>query len=124
MPKILIIDDNITIVRLLQMQLMRNGLEGHYYMDGSTGLEAAQRIRPDLAVLDYDLPDLKGVDVMRQLREMPGLESLPVIMITARTSSGLLPSLKNAGANEVMSKPFSPVELTRKIQTLLQATDG
>jgi DNA-binding response OmpR family regulator len=123
MAKILIIDDNITIVRLLQMQLTRNGLEGHYYMDGGTGLKAAERIKPDLAVLDYDLPDMKGVDVMRQLRAMPGLENLPVIMITARTSSGLLPGLKNAGANEVLSKPFSPVELTRKIQTLLKA-DG
>lgn len=123
MAKILIVDDNITIIRLLQMQLTRNGLEGHYYMDGASGLEAARNIRPDLAVLDYDLPDIKGVDVMRQLREMPGLEKLPVIMITARTSSGLLPGLSHAGADEVLSKPFSPMELTRKIKTLLKA-DG
>ncbi|MGE9293925.1 MAG: response regulator [Puniceicoccales bacterium] len=120
MAKILIIDDNITIVRLLQMQLGRHGLEGHFYMAGEPGLKAARGIQPDLAVLDYDLPDIKGVDVMRQLREMPGLETLPVVMITARTSSGLLPSLLKAGANNVLSKPFSPVELVHLIQALLK----
>ncbi|MEO0793799.1 MAG: response regulator [Verrucomicrobiota bacterium] len=119
MKEIIVVDDDITMIRLLQLHLRRAKIKGHYFQSGQQCLQAAAGINADLALLDYDLPDTKGTLLMRSLREIPGYEELPVLIFTARTSSELLPKIKESGANTVLSKPFSPTHLIRQIESFL-----
>ncbi|MGE9295365.1 MAG: response regulator [Puniceicoccales bacterium] len=118
MSEIIVVDDDITMIRLVQMHLKRMKIKGHYFQTGDQCLKAAQGLRPDLALLDYDLPDIKGIELMKAIRALPGNESLPVLIFTARTSSELLPILKDSDASGILSKPFSPTNLIREIERL------
>lgn len=119
MSSIIVVDDDITMLRLVQLHLRRLGVKGHFFQNGKECLNNAESIQPALALLDYDLPDTKGTQLMRDLREVPNLKSLPVIIFTARTSTDLLPSIKQSGASAVLSKPFSPSILIRQIESFL-----
>ncbi|WP_309383914.1 response regulator [Cerasicoccus frondis] len=119
MSEIIVVDDDITMIRLVQLHLRRTKIKGHFFQTGGQCLKVAEQIKPDLALLDYDLPDMKGTEIMAALRELPGNENLPVLIFTARTSSELLPTIKESGASDVLSKPFSPTNLIRKIESLL-----
>ncbi|WP_309400717.1 response regulator [Cerasicoccus maritimus] len=119
MSEIIVVDDDITMIRLVQLHLRRTKIKGHYFQNGAQCLHAATYLRPDLALLDYDLPDMKGTEIMAELRKLPGNENLPVLIFTARTSSELLPTIKGSGVSDVLTKPFSPTNLIRKIESLL-----
>lgn len=119
MSEIIVVDDDVTMIRLVQLHLRRTKIKGHFFQSGDQCLKAAPSLKPDLALLDYDLPDTKGTELMKALRAMPGNENLPVLIFTARTSSELMPVLKDSGASGVMSKPFSPANLIRQIQSFL-----
>jgi len=121
MHEIIVVDDDITMIRLVQLHLRRAGIQGHFFQSGEQCLKAAPSISVALALLDYDLPDTKGTTLMQNLRQLPGNENLPVLIFTARTSSELIPQLRDSGANDVLSKPFSPTNLIRKIESLLPA---
>ncbi len=107
------------MLRLVQLHLRRLGVKGHFFQNGKDCLQAAPAIQPVLALLDYDLPDTKGTLLMRDLRDLPGMENLPVLIFTARTSSDLLPLIKESGADTVISKPFSPSNLVKQIENYL-----
>ncbi|BCU79583.1 hypothetical protein llg_42980 [Luteolibacter sp. LG18] len=102
--------------RLYQMHFRRNGIEGAFYTTGKGALEAAAQAPPQIAILDFGLPDLPGPEVMRQLHALPGCAEIPVIFVTARATQDLVTSLCAAGAAAVLGKPFSPLDLIEKIQ--------
>jgi DNA-binding response OmpR family regulator len=108
-----------------QAELVRRYLEheGHRVVvvhDGRAALEEARRYRPDLMVLDVMMPKVDGLDVCRVLRAESALSDLPVLMLTARSSEDDLLLGLDLGADDYMTKPYSPRELMARVRTLLR----
>jgi two-component system alkaline phosphatase synthesis response regulator PhoP len=118
---ILVVDDEARIVKLARDYLERAGFRVLSAGDGNTGLAMARRERPDLIVLDLMLPGLDGLDVCRALRRE---SDVPIIMLTARVEeSDRLVGLE-LGADDYISKPFSPRELVARVRTVLRRAHG
>jgi two-component system alkaline phosphatase synthesis response regulator PhoP len=121
--KILVIDDEPKIVELCCDYLKSTGFEVISASDGPRGLAAARSEHPDLIILDLMLPGMDGLDVCRELRHMEivhGESSVPIIMLTARVDeSDKLIGLE-LGADDYLTKPFSPRELVARVRTVLR----
>jgi len=116
---VLVVDDEPTIVEVVSRYLARAGFVPREAYDGPAAVEAAQRERPDLVVLDVMLPGFDGIEVMRRLHELPG-EPVPVILLTARAEeSDRLIGLRR-GADDYVVKPFSPAELVARVEAVLR----
>ncbi|HEY2717800.1 MAG TPA: response regulator transcription factor [Solirubrobacterales bacterium] len=119
--RVLVVDDEPTIVEIVGRYLERAGYEAAGAADGFQALEAAATARPDLVVLDLMLPGIDGIEVMRRLRELPG-PPLAVILLTARgEESDRLVGLRQ-GADDYVVKPFSPAELVARVGAVLRRT--
>jgi len=118
---ILVVDDEPGIVRLVRDYLEHGGFTVLTASDGEAALRASRTIKPDLVVLDLGLPGLDGLDVTRALRrEGP----VPIIMLTARSEeSDKLVGLE-LGADDYLTKPFSPKELVARVRAVLRRTEG
>lgn len=118
---ILVIDDEPKIAEICRDYLVAAGFGVITASDGPQGLAAARRERPDLIVLDLMLPGMDGLDVCRELRREG---STPVIMLTARVEeSDKLVGLE-LGADDYLTKPFSPRELVARVRTVLRRASG
>jgi DNA-binding response OmpR family regulator len=118
---ILVVDDEPRIVQLVRDYLEHGGFTVLTASDGPSALRAARTGRPDLVVLDLSLPGLDGLDVARSLRR-DGV--VPIIMLTARTEeSDKLVGLE-LGADDYMTKPFSPKELVARVRAVLRRAEG
>ncbi|MBS1870169.1 MAG: response regulator transcription factor [Actinobacteria bacterium] len=116
---VLVVDDEPTIVEVVSRYLARAGFAPREAYDGPAAVEAAQRERPDLVVLDVMLPGFDGIEAMRRLHELPG-EPVPVILLTARAEeSDRLIGLRR-GADDYVVKPFSPAELVARVEAVLR----
>jgi DNA-binding response OmpR family regulator len=114
---ILVVDDEPKIVKLVRDYLERAGFVVRAATDGRTALSLARTEKPDLMVLDLGLPQLDGLDVARELRRV---SNLPVIMLTARAEeSDKLIGLE-LGADDYLTKPFSPKELVARVRVVLR----
>lgn len=121
MPTILVVDDEPRIVRLVRDYLEHGGFNVVVASDGPTALRSARTGRPDLVVLDLGLPGLDGLDVTRALRRSG---DVPIIMLTARTEeSDKLVGLE-LGADDYLTKPFSPKELVARVRAVLRRAEG
>jgi two-component system alkaline phosphatase synthesis response regulator PhoP len=118
---VLVIDDEPQIVEICCDYLTAAGFTVLTAADGPRGLAAARRERPDLIVLDLMLPGMDGLDVCRELRrDTSGLSAVPIIMLTARVEeSDKLVGLE-LGADDYITKPFSPRELVARVRTVLR----
>lgn len=121
-PKILIVEDEAPIVTLLRYNLEREGFEVLEAGDGEEAILLAMEKSPDLILLDWMLPLLSGVEVCRRLRRTPETKGVPVIMLTARGDEGDRIRGLNAGADDYITKPFSPSELIARIRAVLRRT--
>jgi DNA-binding response OmpR family regulator len=114
---ILVVDDEPKIVKLVRDYLERAGFAVRAATDGRTALSLARTEKPDLMILDLGLPQLDGLDVTRELRRV---SSIPVIMLTARSEeSDKLIGLE-LGADDYLTKPFSPKELVARVRVVLR----
>jgi DNA-binding response OmpR family regulator len=118
---VLVVDDEPEIVRLVRDYLERGGFAVVIAADGDAALRIAHRDRPDIVVLDLGLPGLDGLDVARELRR--GGE-MPIIMLTARTEEADRVAGLELGADDYVSKPFSPRELVARVRAVLRRTDS
>ncbi|HYC81414.1 MAG TPA: response regulator transcription factor [Solirubrobacterales bacterium] len=119
--RVLVVDDEPTIVEIVGRYLERAGYEASGAGDGFEAIERAAARRPDLVVLDLMLPGIDGIEVMRRLRELPG-PPLAVILLTARgEESDRLVGLRQ-GADDYVVKPFSPAELVARVGAVLRRT--
>ncbi|MEI6655626.1 MAG: response regulator [Verrucomicrobiota bacterium] len=121
MKRILVAEDDIVISKLYQLHFQRNQLRGSFFTTGDGVIQSARHERPDLVILDFELPGLSGPEVMRELHQIPGCEHLPVIFVTGRATPAVIEDLRKAGAHQVFGKPFSPIQLIQLI-TQLTAT--
>jgi two-component system, OmpR family, alkaline phosphatase synthesis response regulator PhoP len=122
MPKkILIVDDEPKIVEICQDYLRASGFEVVSAGDGLKGLAAARREKPDLVVLDLMLPGMDGLDVCRTLRRE---SDIPIIMLTARVEETDKLIGLELGADDYITKPFSPRELVARVRVVLRRVGG
>jgi two-component system, OmpR family, alkaline phosphatase synthesis response regulator PhoP len=123
MRTILVIDDEPRIAELARDYLEHAGFAVLVERDGTAGLAAAHQRRPDLVVLDLGLPGLDGLDVTRALRGDPGTAALPIVMLTARDDE--LDKLLGLelGADDYVTKPFSPRELVARVRAVLRRAE-
>ena len=119
MTVVLVADDDADIRDLVAFKLEQAGFEVIAVEDGQTALEQAQARRPTLAVLDVSMPGLSGIDVCRMLRSEPATAGMLIIMLTARVQEQDVEDGFSAGADDYVTKPFSPRELVSRIQSLL-----
>ena len=121
MATILLVDDEPRIVQLVRDYLEHGGFTVLVASDGPSALRTARTGRPDLVVLDLGLPGIDGLDVARALRRD---SEVPIIMLTARTDeSDKLVGLE-LGADDYLTKPFSPKELVARVRAVLRRAEG
>ena len=117
--RILVVDDHEDNVELLRARLEARGYRVEAASDGMQALERVFADPPDLVLLDVMMPGLSGIDVCRALRARPESADLPVILLTARSQEADVQAGFRAGADDYMTKPFSPRELVSRIDALL-----
>ena len=121
MPKkILVIEDEKDIQELLQLYLKREGYDVRIAKDGETGLRKASQERYDLILLDLMLPQVDGLDICRNLRSRPQTSDIPIIMITAKAEESDRIVGLEIGADDYITKPFSPREVLARIKAIFR----
>ena len=122
--KILIIDDSVDACQIAAARLAKEPVEICCAHDGSAGLEAASRERPDLVLLDLDMPDMSGFDVCRALKADPDLFMIPILFLSG--SSTVEDKIKglDLGAIDYVTKPFHGFELCARVRAASQAHAG
>lgn len=123
MAKILVVDDEPHIVRLVQVNLQRAGYEVVTAYDGLQALTRIKQERPDLVLLDITMPRLDGWEVLKRLRAQPETVDLPVVMLTARAQDKDVFTSFQLGSHLHLTKPFSPLELLSFIRRILESRD-
>jgi two-component system, OmpR family, alkaline phosphatase synthesis response regulator PhoP len=117
MAKILVIDDEPSIVHLVTAYLKQEGYEVFTAMDGPSGLKAARSFKPDLIILDIMLPGIDGIELLSRLRRE---SDVYVILLTAKTEETDKIVGLSVGADDYVTKPFSPRELTARVKAALR----
>lgn len=120
MQRILIIEDEVDIADLIGFNLERQDYETLKAHDGLTGTRLALEERPDLIILDLMLPGRNGHDVIKELRRDPRTIRIPVLMLTAKSQTEDRIRGLEAGADDYLTKPFSPKELILRVQAILK----
>ena len=120
MTRILVVDDEPSILAVMVPLLQARDYDVATATTGHAALEAVTRHPPDLVILDLGLPDLDGVEVCRQLREG---RTIPIIILSARGKETDKVAALDAGADDYVTKPFSPQELLARVRAALRRTD-
>jgi two-component system phosphate regulon response regulator PhoB len=119
-PKILLVEDDSNLVELIRYNLDKEGFDVLSTPDGEEAMVLAEEERPDLVVLDWMIANLSGIEVCRRLRRAPETSALPIIMLTARAEEGDRVRGLETGADDYVTKPFSPRELVARVRALLR----
>jgi two-component system alkaline phosphatase synthesis response regulator PhoP/two-component system response regulator VicR len=122
--KILVCDDERSIVRLIQVNLERQGWEVVTAYDGKEGLEKIMAEKPDICVLDVMMPYMDGFEVLKNLRREPSTQKLPVVMLTAKAQDKDVFEGYHYGADVYLTKPFNPMELVTFIKRIIAGADS
>jgi DNA-binding response OmpR family regulator len=120
MARIIIADDDEIVGEIVRDALIANGHGVGLVTDGDEALRVVKARRPDLLILDCNMPGTSGVLVLRELRNTPALFDLPVMMLTARRSSQDVDLAMFAGADAYVKKPFDPEQLVFQVEELLE----
>ncbi|MFN6985070.1 MAG: response regulator transcription factor [Rhizobium oryzihabitans] len=121
MKTILIVEDQAEIRELIRLTLAFDGYDLHEAESGAQGLALAERLQPDLVMLDVMLPGgMDGVALCRALRSHPALSATPVVMLSAKSQPSDVQAGRDAGAQAYLTKPFSPLELMDVVHQALR----
>lgn len=119
MARILIVDDDEVIAEIVSELLSENGHMVSAIYNGNEAVSATIASAPDLLILDYELPDRSGLDILRTLREMPAFVDLPIMMLTGKRGRLLSVRAEHDGVDEYLTKPFNPEDLVTRVETML-----
>ncbi|MHC8508466.1 MAG: phosphate regulon transcriptional regulator PhoB [Rhodospirillales bacterium] len=119
-PLVLIVEDDPSLVELLTYNLEREGFDTFTAADGEEACAAAEHHTPDLVLLDWMIPHISGIDVCRRIRRSEKTRALPVIMLTARGEEADRVRGLESGADDYVTKPFSPKELIARVRAVLR----
>ena len=120
MPHVLIIEDEEDILALVHYNFIRNGFRADLTTSGEDGLTMAQQLKPDLIILDLMLPGLDGLEICRRLKDDKATKSIPIIMLTAKGEEEDIVKGLEMGADDYVTKPFSPQVLLARARTVLR----
>jgi two-component system phosphate regulon response regulator PhoB len=120
MQRVLIVDDDPDIQRLVSYNFSQAGFEVASANSGRTALESVQKQPPDLIILDLMLPDIDGMEVCRTLRQSEGYQGIPIVMLTARGEEIDRVIGFELGADDYVPKPFSPRELVLRVKSIFR----
>jgi phosphate regulon transcriptional regulator PhoB len=123
LKRILIIEDDRDIVELVRYNLANEGFEVVAVGDGSSGLGSLRKATPDLLILDLMLPKMPGLEVCKEIRRDSTLNRLPILMLTARGEEADRVVGLEMGADDYVTKPFSPRELVARVKALLRRAE-
>ncbi len=118
--KVLVADDEIYMVRLLEMTFKKGGFEVVSCRDGQAALATAVTAQPQLIVLDVIMPGLDGLGALRQLKENPATKNIPVVVLSAKGHALTRVEAEVAGAALFLTKPFSPNQLLEEVKKILE----
>jgi two-component system alkaline phosphatase synthesis response regulator PhoP/two-component system response regulator VicR len=121
--KILAVDDERAIVRLVQVNLERQGYEVVTAFDGKEALEKVETEHPDLIVLDVMMPYMDGFEVLQNLKKNQATRDIPVIMLTAKAQDADVFRGWQSGVDCYLTKPFNPMELTAFVKRIFKSLD-
>ncbi len=121
--RILVIEDDRDIVELVRYNLEKDGFQVTTAGDGSTGIAQLRKAAPDLLILDLMLPKLSGLEVCKEVRRDAAIARLPIVMLTARGEEADRVVGLELGADDYVTKPFSPRELVARVKSLLRRTE-
>jgi DNA-binding response OmpR family regulator len=116
-PRVLVVDDNEVIRRLIAVNLELEGFEVHLAEDGLECLSLLETVRPDAITLDVVMPRLDGFSTLARLRGAAGTRTLPVVMVTACAQESDLARGRELGVEAYLTKPFDPAELVRTVRS-------
>ncbi|NWG92733.1 MAG: phosphate regulon transcriptional regulator PhoB [Parvularculaceae bacterium] len=118
--KVLIVEDEEAIATLLDYNLTREEFDVRIAVDGEDALMKLQEFHPDIAIIDWMLPKISGIEVCRRVRQNPDTKNLPIIMLTARSEEADRIRGLETGADDYMTKPFSTAELIARVKAVLR----
>ncbi len=119
MKKIVVVDDEPDIVKVVQFRLSKAGYEVFVAMDGQEGWDLIKTVKPDLILLDYFMPKLSGDQVCARVKADPETKNIPVLIMTASSKKVEDEHINKIGANDKILKPFEAEELLKKIKKLV-----
>ncbi len=122
MNTVLVVDDEPDILELISYNLEKEGYSVTTVQTGEDALHSVRTNRPDVIILDLMLPGVDGVDVCRKIKRDPESRSIPVLMLTARTEDSDIVAGLEVGADDYITKPFSPKVLAARVRTALRRT--
>ena len=121
--KIFIIEDETSIIQLVQHNLEKDGFIVSSAINGNEGLKDVKKFEPNLLLLDWMLPDLSGIEICKSIRKDTSFKNLPVIMLTAKGQEEDKIKGLDSGADDYLTKPFSYNELLARIKAILRRSD-
>ena len=119
-PHILIVEDEPPLVEVIRYNLEKEGFRASVAADGEEAMILVDEDKPDMVILDWMLPRLSGIEVLRQIRKKGDARNLPIIMLTARSEEGDRIQGLDSGADDFIAKPFSPKELIARVRAILR----
>lgn len=117
--RILLVDDHLTVFRLLEAIVRIKGYELLYAASGQQGIVMARQETPDMVLLDVMMPDIDGFKVCQYLKEYDDTKRIPILFLTARGAEDDLERGRKAGADGFMTKPFQTIEVLNQIEKML-----
>lgn len=121
--KIIVVEDEADILDLLQFNLSREGFKVTTSRDGEDGLQKIRKEAPDLVILDLMLPSIDGIEVCRRMKADPVCRNIPVIILTAKSEESDVILGLGVGADDYITKPFSPKELVARVRAVLRRSN-
>lgn len=117
--KVLVIDDDITIQRLIEFILRKFEVDVLIASNGDIGIKLAKEERPELIFLDIMMPGKSGIEVCREIKSDPNLRNIYVVMLTAKGEETEIRDMFDSGADEYIPKPFSPSEISEIVRKVI-----
>ena len=123
MVEILIADDELNQIELMKFNLEKNGFSIKSAYNGEQALEIIYEKKPNLLIVDWMMPKMSGIELCRILRSNKDTKQLPIIMLSARSENSDKSFGLDTGADDYISKPFSPIELVSRVKALMRRTN-
>jgi len=124
MKRILVVEDDKDIIELVRYNLEKDGYQVGATGDGATGLAQLRKTPPDLLILDLMLPKLSGLEICKEVRKDVSLNRLPILILTAKGEEADRVVGLELGADDYVTKPFSPRELAARVRSVLRRSNG
>lgn len=124
MPRVLVVDDEEDVVRLLEFRLQKEGFDVITATDGQSAVRITEQEKPDLVILDIMMPLMDGMEALRQIRSRRATSRIPVIMLTAKTASVTVDEARQLWVSDYIMKPFDPEKLVAKARKALKLPEA